>query len=100
MASDSSRSYIHPASLQNMAACKVYHTITGDELQNEFDLDHIMGFQIMIIEGSDQETDEFIPTHELSQNKYPYVFIRVQPNEEDKLHVDQWMLAREAVRIQ
>jgi len=100
MASNFATSYIHNQSTGNFDSCKRYQDSVGDIIQNLFDQGQIMGFQMIIIENESQELNELIPSHDhIVKDKYPYLFIRIQPNEDGTLDVDELMNQHDSTKI-
>lgn len=102
MATDTAHSYVHTPSIGDKAACQKYHHTISKLLQALSDKSGIKGFQAIIIENATIEEEELIPADDVAAitgEEYPYVFIRIQPNDDDQINVDGLMENYEAISL-
>jgi hypothetical protein len=102
MASDFAHSYIHNDSIGDFEACKKYQDVVDEVIQSLYEKKLIKGFQMIIIEDGLQEIEELIPqklVNTKTNGHYPYLFTRIQPDENNSYDIDDMMGNYNSVRL-
>lgn len=85
--------YIHSASVGDLAECTIMLNYIGDKMTNYFSSGLIGGHQAYIIRNECDYRNNFLEADvsRFTNGRYPYVYIFIQPINEEPLNIGEIM---------
>ncbi|MCB9076740.1 MAG: hypothetical protein H6631_04060 [Anaerolineaceae bacterium] len=95
MPTEFARNYIHPASAGNKEACSQIFGNLRTDIGELLKAKKISGYRLFVIKDADHAENElvsfFCNYSEITEGKFPFIYVELQPAEEKKIDLDAIM---------
>ena len=101
MISELAHEYVHFNSIGDLRNCRVTIQKTKENIKPLYDVNQIMGYQILLIENGIDVEEKLLQNNfeEVTKGKFPFVYALVQPVENNPIDFDRLIEELDYIRV-